>query len=83
MALLIDDILLSPFKGISFIAKKIRDMAMDEIFNEEKIREELKELYVMVERGKISEEEFDEKEEELADRLEEIMAYKKRSGGTR
>lgn len=77
MAYLIDDILFAPVKGINFIAKKLRDMAMEEMLDEEGTRQELKELYEMVEQGKIGEEEFGGREEELAERLERIYEYKK------
>lgn len=77
MAFLIDDILFFPVKGINFIAKKIFDMAKEEMLDEEGTKGKLKELYEMVEKGMISEEEFGEREEELVERLEEIDEYKK------
>jgi hypothetical protein len=77
MAYLVDDILFFPVKGINFIAKKIFDMAKEEMLGEAGTKEELKELYELVEQGKISEEEFDEREEELVGRLEDIEEYKK------
>ena len=73
---ILGDILLSPVKFPIFIAKKVREIAMDELFNEEKIREDLKELYTQLEKGEISEEEFESREEEMVDLLEEIMANK-------
>lgn len=73
---LLTDILLAPVKCPYLIAKKVHEMAMEELLDEEGIREELKELYVSLETGKISEEEFERREEELVDLLEEIMSYK-------
>lgn len=76
MAFLLDDILLAPLKGVVFIANKVHDMAMEEFLDEGGVRQELRELYMLLETGKISEEEFDEREEELVERLEKIQAYK-------
>jgi uncharacterized membrane protein len=63
-------------KGIYLLGKKIHEMAMDEFLDEDRVREELKELYVLLEAGKISEEEFEETEENLIGRLEEIELHK-------
>lgn len=73
---LLGSILLAPVKGPYWIAKKVHDMAMDEFLDEDGAREELKELYTSLETGKISEEEFDRREVELVERLEEIQYYK-------
>lgn len=73
---LLDSILLAPIKGVCFIGRKIHEMAMEELLDEEKVREELKALYVLFETGKISMKEFERREEELVDLVEEIMAYK-------
>ncbi len=73
---ILGDILLSPIKLPIFIAKKVNEIAMGEIFNEEKIREDLKELYTQLEKGEITEEEFESREEELVDLLEEVIANK-------
>jgi len=73
---LLGSILLAPIKGPCWIAKKVHDMAMEEFLDEEKVREELKDLYVSLETGKISEEEFERREEELVERMEEIESYK-------
>jgi len=63
-------------KGVYLIGKKLHEMAMEEFLDEDRVREELKELYVLLEAGKISEEEFESREEELVGRLEEIESYK-------
>ena len=73
---LLSSILLAPVKGPCWIAKKVHDMAMDELLDEDGTREELKELYTSLETGKISEEEFDRREVELVERIEEIGSYK-------
>lgn len=76
--LLIDDILLSPAKGLFYIFKQIHKAAEEEFLNEENISAELSELYMMLETGRITEEEFNESESKLLNRLEQIEAYKKK-----
>ena len=75
---LIDDILLSPAKGLFYIFKQIHKAAEEEFLNEENISAQLSELYMMLETGKITEEEFNNKESELLDRLDQIEEYKKK-----
>jgi hypothetical protein len=75
---LIDDILLSPVRGLFWIFKEIRDAAEEEQANEaEAITTRLSELYMMLETDQITEAEFDAKEKELLDRLD---AIKEREG---
>lgn len=77
MAFLLDDILLAPAKGLHFLAKKLMEQAAQELLDEERVRRELRELYVLLEIGGITEEEFEERERMLVERLEEIEAYKR------
>lgn len=79
--LLVDDILLSPVRGLFYIFKQIHNAAEEEFLNEEDITEQLSELYMMLETGKITEEEFDKKESELLNRLDQIEEYKKKHFG--
>jgi len=81
MAFLLDDLLLAPIKGVVFIAEKIKEHAEGEFLNEEGVRQELRELYLLLETGKISEEEFTDREEQLVDHLEAIEEYKKNKEG--
>ena len=75
--LIIDDIVLSPFRSIVWIFKKIHEAAEEEIEKQgERLTAQLSELYMMLETGKITEAEFEEREKELLDRLDEIEAYK-------
>lgn len=70
---LFDDLLLSPLKGFVFIAEKIREAAL--AANEAEagaVTKRLSELYGLLERGEITEEEFDEQEEALLERLETL-----------
>ena len=75
--LLVDDILLFPIKGIFYVFRQIHNAAEEEFLDEEGISNQLSELYMMLETGKITEEEFNEKEGILLDRLDEIEDYKK------
>ena len=67
---------LGPIKAVYLIGKKVNDMAIEKLLNEDKVRQELRELYVALETGKMSKQEFEEREEELVHLLEEIMSYK-------
>ncbi|MFZ0051177.1 MAG: gas vesicle protein GvpG [Desulfobaccales bacterium] len=74
---LLDDILLSPIKGIVWVAEKVRDAAQEESAREgDLITAELRELYLMLESGKISEEEFEGREQQLLDRLERLPEWR-------
>jgi len=79
MAFLLDDIFLSPVKFLHFIAKSVHEEATKKLLDEDGVRKELRELYRLLESDKISEAEFDRREKNLIDRLEQIEAYKRRS----
>lgn len=71
--LIVDDILLAPFRGLLWIFQEINNAAEQELVNEaDNITAQLSELYLRLESGSISEEEFDEQEKVLLDRLEEL-----------
>ena len=73
--LLADDILLFPVRSILWILKEIHNAAQEELTNEAAgITDQLSHLYMMLETGKISEEEFNSQERMLLDRLDEIEA---------
>ena len=69
---IIDDILLSPIKGLSWLGKKIQEMAKTEVSDEGKIKEELMALQLRFELDEISEPEYMEEEKKLLDRLEAV-----------
>jgi hypothetical protein len=72
--LIIDDILLFPIKSIFWMFREIHNAAQEELVSEaEAITAELSELYMMLETGRITEDEFDTREKELLDRLDEIQ----------
>jgi hypothetical protein len=71
---LLDDILLFPIKSIFWIFREIHNAAQQELATEaESITAELSELYMMLETGRITEDEFDTREKELLDRLDVIQ----------
>jgi hypothetical protein len=70
---LLDDILLAPIRGVHFIASSIYDAAQEEVENEKRmLRDELNDLYMELETGDLSEEEFEAREEEILNRLDEL-----------
>lgn len=71
--LLIDDILLLPFKGFFGILKKIHEMTERELTDENYIRERLMELQLRFELDEINEEEYFRQEKELMQRLDASM----------
>ena len=73
---LIDDILLSPLKGIIWLAKKIDDIVEKEFSDEGLIKEKLMELQMRFELDKISEKEYNKQEAELLARLDAIRKAK-------
>jgi len=58
------------------IVEKIGDMAENELYGEDKIKEELVKLQMMLEMDKITEEQYDEAEGILMKRLEESAKRK-------
>lgn len=77
--LVVDDILLSPVKSVLWIFREIYNATQEEFRSQgEAITQELSELYMKLETGRITEEEFDNRESELLDRLE---AFNKRQAG--
>jgi hypothetical protein len=72
---LVDDLLLSPVKGVIWIFREIHDAAQQELAGEsEAITVALSELYMKLETGQISEAEFDAQEKVLLDRLDRLEA---------
>jgi hypothetical protein len=68
---LFDDIALSPFKGVMFLAKEIAKAAEQEMEqNRANLMAELSALHLQLEKGEITEEAFDEREQWLLDQLE-------------
>jgi len=72
--ILVDHILLFPARGLLWVFHEIASAAQQELADEaENITSELSELYMRLETGQITEPEFDVREKELLDRLDEIQ----------
>ena len=70
---LVDDILMSPARGLYWVFKEIcRAAEEDQAGEAESITTKLSELYMMLETGMMTEAEFDAEEKILLDRLDVI-----------
>ena len=74
--LLIDDILFAPLKGIIFLAEKINEVIEKETSDEGAVKERLMALQLKFEMDEIDEEEYDKREDELLNLLENIRKEK-------
>ena len=70
---LLDDVVMSPFRGLLAIFREIHNAVMQDAGNEAaNIRGQLSELYMLLEHKSISEVEFDKRESALLDRLDAL-----------
>jgi hypothetical protein len=74
--LLIDDILFAPLKGIIFLAEKINEVIEKETSDEGAVKERLMALQLKFEMDEIDEVEYDKREDELLNLLENIRKEK-------
>ncbi|MGE4587037.1 MAG: gas vesicle protein GvpG [Mangrovibacterium sp.] len=74
--LIFDDLLMAPLKGLILLGKKISDVVDREQSDEGTIKERLMELQMKFEMDEIDEEEYDRREEELLNLLEQIRVGK-------
>jgi uncharacterized protein YjcR len=65
------ELLKAPVNLFLDIVEQIKNMAENELYSEDKIKEELIRLQIMLEAGEITEEEYNEEEAILVKRLEE------------
>jgi hypothetical protein len=71
--LLVDDILCAPFTSLLWVFREIDKLAREELAGEsQSIAEQLRLLYMQLETGRITEQEFDAEEKILLDRLDAI-----------
>jgi len=71
--LILDDILTAPFKGVLWIVQELVAAAQEEQAAEsDRIKDRLRELYMLLETGQMTEAEFDAEESTLLDRLDAI-----------
>jgi hypothetical protein len=76
MAFILDDILFSPIKFTIWLGEKLKDAAYQEMTDESKIHEGLLQLQMRFEMDEINEEEYQEQERQLMERLETIRKMK-------
>jgi hypothetical protein len=73
---IIDDLLMAPFSGIIFLAKKINEVIEKETSDEGSIKERLMALQLKFEMDEIDEVEYDKREDELLKMLENARENK-------
>jgi hypothetical protein len=72
--LLVDDLLLFPVRGVFWIVREIHNAAQQELATEsENLSAELSDLYMRLETGRITEQEFEQEEKALLDRLDTVQ----------
>jgi hypothetical protein len=70
---LLDDLLLSPIKGLASVCRKVDEAARQDLENQEKRAvADLGELHRRLEIGLISEEEFDAEEARLLEKIDQL-----------
>jgi len=70
---LLDDILLSPVKGLASICRKVEEAARQDLESQEKgTMSALSELHRRLETGEIDEQQFDSEETKLLERMESL-----------
>lgn len=60
---------LAPVRGVVWVAEQLETAAEDQLYDEARIRRELRELETRLEAGELSEAEFEAAEDELLDLL--------------
>jgi len=70
-----------PLRGLLRVFEEIAERAEQELYNEDAVKAELMELYKRLEAGSISEEDFNQQEAALVERLEEIEEHKREKAG--
>ena len=74
--IIIDDLLLLPFKGLMAVFEKVHELAEQELSDESKLKEELLRMQTLYELDQISEEEYQIKEFYILRRLERAIKMK-------
>ncbi|QQR47028.1 gas vesicle protein GvpG [Myxococcus xanthus] len=79
--IILDDILMAPVRSIAWIFRSVHKAVEDEQAQEQTdLRTRLSDLYQELERGEITEEQFDEQESQLLDRLDALKAAQEGAG---
>jgi len=79
---LLDDLLLAPGKAVMFLFEELARKAQEDWLDDDSVKQELQEIYALLDTGKISGNEFENRENHLLARLEQIANAKfKNIGG--
>jgi hypothetical protein len=73
---LLDDILLAPIKGLSWLGEQFTKEVNKKFFDEESIKADLEQLQDLYDRDLISQKAFQEREESLLQRLQKARQMK-------
>jgi hypothetical protein len=73
---LIDDLLMAPGRALLFLFDELAKKAQEEWLDDGPVKQQLQEIYALLESGKISEREFESAEFALVQRLEQIARVK-------
>jgi hypothetical protein len=73
---LIDDLLLAPGRAVLFLFEELAKKAREEMLDDGPLKQQLQEIYALLESGKISDREFEAAEFELVQRLDAIARAK-------
>lgn len=71
---IIDDLLLLPLQPVLMVAEKIDELIQKELYDEDRIKENLMQLQLKLDLGQLSLEEYERQEEELLARLNQVLA---------
>ena len=70
-----------PIRGLMRVFEEVANRAEEERYNDDAVKVQLMELYKALEASAITEAEFEKREAELVERLEEIEEHKKAKAG--
>lgn len=73
-------LLFAPFRGLIRVFEEVADRVEQELYDEDAVKAELTDIYMRLEAGSLTEEEFGKREAELVKRLDEIEKHNKRRG---
>lgn len=71
---------LAPVRGTVWVLERVVETAENEYYDPAPVEQELADLERALLAGRIDEETFDRREDELLDRLDEIRAHTRRTG---
>jgi hypothetical protein len=73
--LLVDDLLLLPAKGFMGVVRRIGELAEEEHFSKEKLKEGLLNAQTLLDTDQITEKEYNRRERDILKRLDEIKKH--------